>query len=99
MYEVIQNLKNHDRYKDFIFFDKEVKFSDFFKDKTIEMIKVHDVTPIFDNADIIGYAGEFHWENNEITPLDGDSYNQDMHIWGYHELDPNGYIEILTEDW
>lgn len=83
-------LKASDRYKNFTFLDKPVCFKDMFKDKNFDVVQLHS-TQIIDIGngikDIVGFCGAFKWHNNEITPLDGDDYNNNFNVLGFEEFD------------
>lgn len=77
-------------------------FSTFANDDSYHIVQVYDLSIIPSADDIIGFAGQFRWENNTITSLDGDSYNPDMTIWGYKIFrDDEGHtcLDILSNDW
>jgi len=97
-----QFVKTTDRYKDFIILNNGVPFADFFKDKNISRVQLHSITPCGKNLDdIVGFCGKFKWESNELSSLDGDSYNKNMTIFGYSWFkDKNGNqcLNILVRD-
>lgn len=88
-----------DRYKDFTYLETPIEFCNLFEHCDYDVVQVHDMTPCGDS--IIGFAGQFKWQNNEITPLDGDSYTSHMTILGYNEFNSNGLkcLDVFTEDW
>lgn len=83
-------LETSDRYEGFTFLDKPVCFKDMFKDKDFDVVQLHS-TQIIDIGngikDIVGFCGAFKWHNNEITPLDGDDYNNNFNVLGFEEFD------------
>ena len=71
-------IKNDARYKDFTVVDRLQEFEDMFIDKDIDYVQVHMISD-----DTIIFCGAFMWKNNELTPLDGDSYNKRTLVYGY----------------
>ena len=49
--------------------------------------------------DIIGFAGQCEVKNGEIIPLDGDTYNPDMTIYGYNMGSGRGLDILVGSDW
>ena len=96
---IIKKLRKSDRYRNFIFFDRSASFKEVFRDMDYPIVQVHDMTPVGDG--IVGFAGQFKWENNTLTSLDGDSYNDNISIWGYgkFESDRNICLDILSDNW
>ena len=88
--ELIDILKNSDRYKKFIFFDNPVCFKDMFKDRNFDTVQLHS-TQIIDIGNgmknIVGFCGAFKWYNNKITSLDGDNYSESFSVLGFKEFD------------
>ena len=100
MKDIIKNLKKSDRYKDFIYFDEPVIFDKYFNNYSFDIVQVHDMTPILDG--IVGFAGQFNWSNGKLIPLDGDTYETDMKVWGYKKFigqDKEICLDILVTDW
>lgn len=100
--------ENNERYDDFVFIkdsfsgSTNVPFSTFAKDDNYYIVQVYDLTIAPNADDIAGFAGQFRWENNKLTSLDGDSYNSDMTIWGYkifRDDDEATCLNVLTCDW
>lgn len=94
-------IKNLDRYKGFTLLNEPKPFSELMKNKNIGLVQVHCATPICDDKDIVGFVGIFKWENNTLTPLDGDTYNPDVNILGYEWFkNDNGdeCLDILTDE-
>lgn len=102
--------KTNKRYDDFVFIEDSLffsgstntPFSTFAKDDSYHIVQVYDLSIIPSADDIVGFAGQFRWENNKITSLDDDSYNPDMTMWGYEifrDDDGNTCLTILTCDW
>lgn len=84
-------------YSDFTLLDSPVPFSKWAKNKNYPTVQVHDTT-VFewdDGDDILGFVGAFKWEDNQLTSLDGDTYNPDMPVIGYEEFD--GGVDILVK--
>ena len=86
------------RYKNVKILETPTKFCDIteFKNKDI-VVQVHDTTSIFDDANVVGFCGQFNWKNNHIISLDGDSYDHNMLVHGY-EITPE-YVDVLVENW
>lgn len=87
------------RYKDFTYFDESQEFCELFKNQNYDIVQVHDMTPVGNN--IVGFAGQFKWQDNKIVSLDGDSYTKHMSVLGYKEFDNAGLkcLDILSDDW
>lgn len=95
----IENIKNHPRYKRFTFFEVPVAFNEYFKDKDYNLVQVHDIS---DCTDPVGYVGDFEWKSNVLKPLDGDTYNEDMTIWGFNVFinkDIQECLDVLSTDY
>lgn len=99
-------INKSDRYKNFTILNKPVPFDDLMKDKNFDVVQTHStqIIEIDENTkDIIGFCGQFSWKNNEIKPLDGDSYNPHMTVYGYddwsNECSTNGLDILVGEDW
>ena len=99
----ISRIKNNPRYCDFTYFENPIMFDQCFKDKDYDVVQVHDIKPISDiYPDPIGFVGQFKWESNTITSLDGDSYTSEMPIYGFEEFtSEEGWkcVDILTDKW
>lgn len=95
--ELKEILTANERYADFKILDTPVPFAEWAKDKNYPTVQVHDTT-VFEwdsGDDIIGFVGVFAWEDNQLTSLDGDTYNTNMPVIGYEEF--NGGVDILVE--
>ena len=90
-----------DRYKNFTYLDEPEEFCELFKDQNYDVVQVHDMTPITGLGSIVGFAGQFKWQDNKLTPLDGDSYTSHMTVSGYNKFNSNGSkcLDVLSEDW
>lgn len=84
------------KYHDFIEI-KPTPFNIIFKDKNYKTVQLHDLTPLKDMSDVLGFVGSFSWTGNKLIPLDGDSYYSEMLVYGYKETD--GILDILVKDW
>lgn len=84
------------KYQDFIEIEP-TPFNILFKDKNYETVQLHDLTPLNDRSDVLGFVGSFSWNENKLTPLDGDSYYSEMLVYGYKETDET--LDILVKDW
>lgn len=101
MTDLEKRLHNRERYKGFTYLDTPKEFCKLMKDKDYDTVQVHATDPIGDD-DIVGFCGVFSWKNNVLTPLDGDSYNQNVLVYGYSEFTANNEkcIDILVgENW
>lgn len=98
-FNIKETLRANDRYKDFWFFRNPQDFSKCFKDQNFEVVQLHDIT--IKNGALIGFCGTFKWENNQIIPIDGDSYTKHMNIIGYKIFEHEGKkcTDILVEEW
>ena len=95
--EIIKKLP---RYKDFTIVEDLISFNEMFKDTTIKVVQVHSVEVIADT--IVGFCGVFEWDQNTLTPLDGDSYSEKVKVLGYNWFTHGNdkCIDILVgEDW
>lgn len=97
----INNLKNKDRYKNFIYFDKPIPFNEtpVFSDK-YKLIQLHDTTLI--NSYGVGVCGVLRVSNNKIVSLDGDCYTKEMQAVGYEEFtdkEGNLCLNLLVDTW
>ena len=95
-------VKTNYRYAGFTLYDKPIPFktSSLFSDKYM-IIQIHDTTPIGENS-IVGFCGACTIKNNQIIPLDGDSYSQDMTVIGYSEFTDeksNLCLDLLVDEW
>lgn len=90
-------LAANERYADFVLLDTPVPFSEWAKDKNYPTVQVHDTTVyrLDGGTDIVGFAGAFAWEDNQLTSLDGDTYNPNMPVIGYEEDEDT--LDILVE--
>lgn len=98
-------LVNSKRYQHFdLILDNPQSFDVLFQNQNFNSVHVHDTTIIESQtySDIIGYCGEFSWENNILQSLDGDTYNKNMTILGYNKytIGTKTGLEILVgNDW
>ena len=97
----INNLKNNDRYKNFIYFDKPIPFNEtpVFSDK-YKVIQLHDTTLI--NDFWTGFCGACKVKNGDVIPLDGDGYYKEMQAVGYEEFtdkEGNLCLDLLVDAW
>lgn len=100
MEELKKILYSDARYKDFTLLAKPVQFNEMFSNKDIPCVQLHSIR-MCDDQHILGFCGCFKWENNQIIPLDGDSYSPDELIYGYSwftDNDNNQCLDILV-DW
>ena len=100
--ELKELLKNNELYKDFNVLPSPVKFGEYFKGKNIDVVQLYSIQTYGDN--ICGFCGQCSWKNNEIRPLDGDSYSSEMTVYGYEwfqnkEEDIKGLNILIGDDW
>ena len=78
-------IKNNNRYEKFTILDKPAVFSEMFKDNNIPCVQLHSIEVYEDEEgkDIIGFCGEFKWEDGKIISLDYDSYTKNTKVYGY----------------
>ena len=99
-------INKSERYSDFTICDKPIPFSEMFKNKDFEIVQIFCITQdkpgsLFD----IGFAGQFAWNNNKITSLDGDSYNENTKVYAYkpfvnkEENITTGLDIVIGDDW
>lgn len=95
----IEKLKKRDKYILYAFPDKPTPFCELFKERNFEVV---DVLIIYSEDDAT-YAGSFKWEFGKIISLDGDTYNENMKVYGYkifsHDMDSLGLSIIVGTDW
>ena len=100
---MIDYLKTIDRYKNFTFLEDPVPFNEFFQGENYSLVQLHDIHNCgsVDQPEIVGFAGAFQWVGDILTPLDGDTYYDDMLITGYNKFDYKGDtgLDILVEEW
>lgn len=100
-------IRKNNRYKNFTLLENPVKFCDMQAGNNIDMVQIHSTQTFGNPADlhIVGFAGQFSWKDNTIIPLDGDSYNPEMTVYGYEwfenkEKGINRGLDILVDsDW
>jgi len=102
--ELEKILKESERYKGFTLLEKPEPFNKYFADKNYPIVQIHsaEVFEVPDGKDIIGFCGQFAWNNNKIMPLDGDSYSETMLVYGYEEFDCDegkGIDILVGNDW
>ena len=81
--ELKELLKNDSRYNNFIVLDKPVKFKEKFANKNAEVVQLHSIYIGGKGEGICGLCGQCSWKDNILSPLDGDTYTEDMTIYGY----------------
>ena len=100
---MISMIKEGQRYEDFAFLDTPVPFSEFAKDKDIDRVQLHPVVTM-KNGDVFAhFGGVFRWQDNTITSLDGDSYNDKFLVHGFEWFTTTngetGLDVIVMGDW
>ena len=96
----IEIVKQLPRYKDFTIVKEPIKFKDMFAGQNIDCVQLHSTEVVFDT--IVGFCGVFMWHDNTLTPLDGDSYSENVLVLGYDWFEHNGEkcLDILVgNDW
>lgn len=81
--ELKELLKNNERYRDFHIFKNPAKFNEKFAGKDADVVQLHSIQTYGDNKDICGFCGQCSWKNGVLTPLDGDTYSENMTVYGY----------------
>ena len=91
------------KYASFNLLDKPVPFDVLMKDKDFKFIQVYSTKIVDGGNDIVGFCGEFSWIDNKLEPLDGDSYNPHMTVYGYEKWSCNliqeGLNILVGDDW
>lgn len=92
-------LSEEERYKGFKVLDKPIAFNELFKDQNLDLVQLHnvgDTCPAY-------FCGIFAWKQNQLIPLDGDSYFEGMNVLAYEFWkNKNGTegLDILVDgDW
>ena len=83
----IEKIKSLEKCKKFTFVD-QTDFIDLFKNKNFEVVEVYYPVEVYcsfkhDGELNITFVGKFKWENNIISSLDGDEYNDHMNVIAY----------------
>ena len=84
--------------------EEPVPFSELFEDQNSSEVDIRDINfvDLKGKKSIIGFVGKFKWEDNEITSLDGDSYDADRILvagyewFDYEDDDGEDHIDGLT---
>ena len=100
----IKYLKGATRYKGFTLLEDPVRFNDLFAGKEYEKVQLFCTDTIENDGDVVGicgFCGICSWKNGKITPLDGDSYNSEMAVYGYEEWGngEKGIDVLVGTDW
>ena len=102
-YDEIRNLIMQDeRYKNFKLLDNPMKFSELFADYDDIKVETHStgIWEIDGKKSLVGFCGIFKWKDKKAVPLDGDSYNKDVTIFGYRWWLEDALLFILVgNDW
>ena len=104
--EHLNIIKNDTRYRDFTLCDPAKPFCDMPEfDKDIAVVQLHSLQ-IFDceqGKSIVGFCGCFEWKDHKAIALDGDSYSETVHVFGYHWFESEDGIQCLDilvgDDW
>ncbi len=89
-------------YKKFTFLDTPTKFSELFADYDDIDVETHsaDIWEIAGKKKLVGFCGTFKWKDKNVIPLDGDSYNKDMTVFGYKWwLEDTLLFVLVGNDW
>lgn len=103
-------LQNSDRYEGFDVLEKPIPFREFaekFAEGTdIELIQLHDTTPVSEKYpnEIVGFCGVCAWKDGALVSLDGDSYSDEMLVYGYEWFTNEGEgiekgLDLLVKEW
>lgn len=98
---IAQEVIKEERYKNFTLLKRPKPFSIFAKNKNYLCVQVHSLEQIRGGG-IVGFCGEFGWDVDKLTPIDGDSYNPNMMVFGYNTFFHLGHkcLDILVgDDW
>jgi hypothetical protein len=91
-------------YENFKGLEEPVPFNEYFKNQDVRVVQVYCLT---DDGFDAGFCGVFSWKDNIITPLDGDTYNEKMLVYGYrwfsfensHHDEEKALNIVVGEDW
>lgn len=78
----IEKIRSLDKCKNFTFVNYPTDFIDLFKNKNFEIVEVYYPFKYDGELDVT-FVGKFKWENNIISSLDGDEYNDHMNVIAY----------------
>ncbi len=83
---------------------EHLPFNEFAEGKSFDKVQVHSICPI-NGKHLIIFSGVFSWENNKLTSLDQDYYNEEMEVFAYKEYineetgTKHGLNIIVANDW
>jgi hypothetical protein len=96
-------LAKSERYSHFILLDEPKKFTELFAGKPYDCVQLHSAQIILchDQKDVMGFFGAFSWDGEKITPLDHDTYSEEMLVIGYDffinpDAGVNNGLEIIV---
>lgn len=99
-------VKNNERYEGFTVLNVPVPFWEFAEGYEIDFVQLHDTTPLGDENPnkVVGFCGVCSWKGNELVSLDGDSYSDEMLVYGYEWFTNEGEgiekgLDILVKEW
>jgi len=99
--EVKEKIRNIDRYCSFTVLDTPQVFRSFFAGKDFDVVQLHSLYPVDDG--IVGFCGVCSWESGKLKSLDGDSYSEEMTVYGYREWSDEeaskGLDILVGTDW
>lgn len=101
--------KNENKRYDFftLMLENPVKLKDMLKNKDVQVVQLFSLQTCKakDGKEyLIGFCGQLEWKNNTAISLDGDTYNDDMHVYGYQwwkneEHGITGLDILVGDDW
>lgn len=96
-------LTKSERYSHFTLLDEPKKFTELFAGKPYDCVQLHSAQIISyrDQKDVAGFFGAFSWDGEKITPLDHDTYSEEMLVIGYDlftnpDAGVNNGLEIIV---
>ena len=97
--KIPNNIKNliQKSYNGFTILSNTTPFNDLFPDMNFDAVDVYLIVNKSPYEKIITFAGKFKWINNQIVPLDGDSYSNNSKVFAYKKVLSN-YLSIITDD-
>lgn len=93
-------IKNDEEYNGFTIFDKPAKFKDIYINKDIPRVQLYSINvyTVAGEEHVMGFCGVFEWKDNKIIPIDGDSYSDNLSVYGY-EADKDCLCILVGNDW
>jgi hypothetical protein len=100
--ELRELIMQDEGYKGYTLLETPTKFSELFADYDDISVEVDstDIWEINGKKGIWGFCGVFRWKDKKAIPLDGDSYNKDMTVFGYRwKLEGVLLFVLVGNDW